>query len=87
MLLSLTTPRYTTSKTKVIAGRTFEIGAPKSKIVRVYSRENGALLKQVKSDADGIYKVYVPYDMAYLIIGVDGNKKFNAVIQDNVVPK
>ncbi|MEQ1411423.1 hypothetical protein [Acinetobacter indicus] len=87
MLLSLTIPRYTTSKTKVIAGRTFELGIPKSKLVRIFSRNSGALLKQIKSDSNGYYKAYLPYDAAYLIVGIDENKIFNATVQDNVVPK
>lgn len=87
MLLSLTIPRHTTSKTKVIAGRTFEMGVSKSKLVRIYSRENGTLLKQVKSDANGHYKTYLPYNASYLIVGIDENKIFNATVQDNVVPK
>lgn len=87
MLLSLTIPRYTTSKTKVIAGRTLELGIPKSKLVRIFSRNSGALLKQIKSDSNGYYKAYLPYDAAYLIVGIDENKIFNATVQDNVVPK
>jgi len=87
MLLSLTIPRHTTSKTKVIAGRTFELGIPKSKLVRIFSRNSGALLKQIKSNHNGYYKAYVPFDSAYLIVGIDENKIFNATVQDNVVPK
>ena len=87
MLLSLTIPRYTTSKTKITAGRTLELGIPKSKLVRIFSRNSGALLKQIKSDSNGYYKAYLPYDAAYLIVGIDENKIFNATVQDNVVPK
>lgn len=79
--------KESTLKLKVIAGRTLEMGVPKSKLVRIFSRSSGALLKQIKSDSNGHYKAYVPYDSAYLIVGVDQNKIFNATAQDNVVPK
>lgn len=78
---------YSTSKIRTIAGHTLELGLPKSKLVRIYSRNSGSLLKQIKSDADGSYKVHLPYDASYLVVAVDSNKVFNAVIQDNVVPK
>lgn len=78
---------YSASKVKVIAGRTFQIGVPKSKLVRIFSCGNGALLKQIKSDSNGYYKAYLPYDAAYLIVGIDENKIFNATAQDNVGAK
>ena len=78
---------FSSSKQTIIAGKTLEMGVPKSKLVRIYSRNSGALLKQIKSNEDGVYKAYVPYDSAYLIVGVDQNKIFNATAQDNVVPK
>lgn len=85
--MKITHAGYSTRKVKLISGRTLELGVPKSKLVRIYSRNSGSLLKQVKSNADGRYKAYLPYDAAYLIVAVDSNKVFNAVAQDNVVPK
>ena len=76
-----------TSKQTVIAGKTFEMGAPKSKLVRIYSRGNGALIASIKSDVNGAYKAYLPLDAAYTVVAIDERKQFNAVIQDNVVPK
>lgn len=72
------------AKLKLIAGRTLEMGVPASKSVRIYSRGSGTLLKQLKSNADGTYKAYLPRDASYLIVAVDSNKVFNAVAQDNV---
>ena len=87
MLLKLTIPKITPSKTTLIAGRTIENGSPKSKLVRVYSRANGSLITTIKSNANGFYKIYLPRDLAYTLVAIDENKQFNAVIQDNVVPK
>lgn len=76
----------TLSRTKVV-GKTTELGVPVSRLVRAYSRANGALLASTKSDKNGKYKLYLPYDVSYTIISIDIHKKFNAVVQDNVVPK
>lgn len=74
-------------KLTIISGFTTELGVPKSKQVRVYSRASGALITSLKSKTDGHYKVYLPIDVAYTIVAIDSNKLFNAVVQDNVVPK
>lgn len=87
MTMMISHTGYSTSKVKVIAGRTLQIGVPKSKLVRIFSRGSGALLKQIKSDSNGYYKAYLPYDAAYLIVGIDENKIFNATAQDNVSAK
>lgn len=80
-------PSPTTRKTHVVAGKTLEVGNPVSRQVRAYSRVNGALLGVVQSDNNGFYKMYLPLDVAYTIVSIDPNKMYNAVIQDNVVPK
>lgn len=87
MLFRILNTGLSSSKIAVIVGRTLELGIPKSKLVRIFSRNNGALLKQIKSDADGYYKAYLPSDSAYLIVGIDENRVFNATAQDNVRPK
>ena len=76
-----------TSKLSVIAGTTFELGQPVSRPVRIYSRVNGALVASTQSNEFGEYKAYLPLDTAYTIVSIDSNKNFNAVIQDNVIPK
>ncbi|ENV69793.1 hypothetical protein [Acinetobacter towneri] len=85
--MKITHAGYSAPKVKLISGRTLELGVPKSKLVRIFSRGNGALLKQIKSDSNGYYKAYLPYDAAYLIVGIDENKIFNATAQDNVGAK
>ncbi|MDA3509324.1 hypothetical protein MJ004_13075 [Acinetobacter junii] len=80
-------PAAATSKVNVIAGVVLELGSPVSREVRVYSRHNGALLATKKSDMQGKYKFYLPFDAAYTIVSIDPKRIFNAVIQDNVVPK
>lgn len=79
--------RCSTSQIVIIAGKTTEIGVPVSRIVKVYSRTNGMLLVSTRSNRNGEYKIYVPLDKSYTITSIDSNKKYNAVIQDNVVPK
>lgn len=76
-----------TSGLFVVAGTTLELGLPVSRLVRFYSRVNGALLTSTLSNNFGKYKAYLPLDTAFTIVSIDMNKKFNAVIQDNVVPK
>ncbi|MDH1408021.1 hypothetical protein [Acinetobacter johnsonii] len=79
-----TIQKSTTSKQKLLLGHTYEIGVPKSKLVRVYNRENGVLLASVKSNADGLYKVFVPHGLSYTIVSIDEKRVFNAVVQDNI---
>lgn len=71
----------------VVSGTTLELGNQVSRQVRAYSRANGALLASTQSDKNGKYKLYLPLDVAYTIVSIDPNKMYNAVIQDNVVPK
>ncbi|MCU4521931.1 hypothetical protein [Acinetobacter ursingii] len=77
----------TNSKQTVVAGRTSELGRHVSRPIRIYSRLNGALLKTSHSNENGEYKIYLPLDIAYTIVSIDPKKQYNAVIQDNVVPK
>ena len=79
--------RDSTSRMTVVAGVTMELGIPVSRQVRAHSRVNGSLIESMYSDKNGQYKMYLPHDIAYTIVSIDPNKIFNAVIQDNVVPK
>lgn len=79
--------RDSTSRMTVAAGMIMELGSPVIRQVRAYSRANGALLESAYSNKDGKYKMYLPHDTAFTMVSIDLNKKFNAVIQDNVVPK
>lgn len=76
-----------TSAQSLISGEIRQLGIPVSRELRAYSKANGALLGATKSDKSGRYKIYLPRDSMYTLVSIDPNKKFNAVIQDNVVPK
>lgn len=75
------------AKTASISGVASKLGVPIESIIRVYSRNTGSLICSTRSDKNGHYNVSVPIDGVYTIISIDLEKKFNAVIQDNVVPK
>lgn len=80
--------KSSTSKQALIAGTTMQMGqiAPNCE-VRFYDQSSGTKLLSVKSNNTGRYKVYLPRVSAYTITAVDKLGVFNAVIQDNVVPK
>ena len=84
--VSLTSGR-SSLKQNAIAGVVTELGQPVSRRVRAYSRSTGVLLASTTSSNNRKYKMYLPDDIAYTIVAIDKNKQFNAVIQDNVVPK
>lgn len=87
MLIKVIRPKGSTPAVRLVAGTTFEQGLPASRAVRAYSHKTGILLTQIQSGLDGRYKLYLPYDLAYTLVAIDSRKMFNAVIQDNVVPK
>lgn len=74
-------------KWTAIVGRIYELGIPVARQVNIYNRNNGMLIATTKSDADGRYRVNAPLINAYTITSIDPKRQFNAVIQDNVVPK
>lgn len=74
-------------QTRHISGHVYELGVPVVRIIRAYDRNNGNLIGSTKSMEDGSYKLIVPIDTVCTLVSIDLNKKFNAVIQDNVVPK
>lgn len=79
--------RRSSSKQTLIQGITTELGKPVSRQVRVYSRTTGLLIKAIQSDQSGYYKMYLPDMSPFTLVSIDRYRKFNAVIQDNVVPK
>ena len=78
---------YSNQKISVVAGRIMQLGIPVRKTVKIIPTQSGRVIKTVTTDDQGHYKVYLPLDNSYLIYAQDENKQFNAVIQDNVVPK
>jgi len=56
--------------------------------VVVYNKANLLPIAIRKPDADGNYQVLgLNTDLKMFIVAFDKNQQFNAVIQDNVVPK
>lgn len=57
-------------------------------LVRLFHRNSGILVSEKDSDLQGGYYFKgLKADVAYFVVAFDKNKQFNAVIQDNVVPK
>lgn len=57
--------------------------------IRLYSRNTGQLIDQVISKADGTYeflRVDTTPGREYEVVGIDGTRTYNAVIQDMVKP-
>lgn len=62
-------------------------GAPIAGIVQLLSVASGRVIRISKSNSDGSYEFKGLPKGRYIIFARDKNKQFNAVIQDNVVPK
>ena len=87
MIISVKNIGTSTSKITVIAGQIQRMGVPVKNTLKIIPSRLGRVIKTVVTGADGRYKVYLPLDRDYLIYAQDESKQFNAVIQDNVVPK
>lgn len=70
-----------------VAGTTCQQGVLISARIKIMSRHNLNGLADLSSDSSGVYSVYLPRFAKYIIISLNPSGKFNAVIQDNVVPK
>lgn len=55
--------------------------------VCAYSRITNQLIAITESDKDGNYEFELSSSAAIYIVALDSTREFNAVIQDNVVPK
>lgn len=55
--------------------------------VRLYDKQSGRLIKEVITDDQGNYEFTQISKMVFFIVAHDPASQFNAVIQDNVVPK
>lgn len=73
-----------TGKTRLIKGRTFKIGAPISCTVRAYNRNNGELVSQMQSKADGSYILFGGSLGSSYVIAIDPESKYNLATQDEV---
>ena len=55
--------------------------------VRLYDKQSGHFIKEVTTDDYGNYYFSQLSKMVFFIVAHDPASQFNAVIQDNVVPK
>lgn len=72
-----------------IKGTTKKVGNNYSPVpVCVFRRDNRQLLWETKSKADGSYAFRnIAKGLECFVVAFDPNEEYNAVIQDNVVPK
>lgn len=71
-----------------IKGTVKKLGVDHSGLVQLFERTSGILVAQVTSDKFGKYEFTNLSNLfEFMIIAKDPNRQFNAVIQDNVVPK
>ena len=70
-----------------VAGTTYQKGMPISARVKVFSRHNVNAFADLISNSNGSYSLYLPVFKSYTIQALNLKSQFNAVIQDNVVPK
>lgn len=69
-----------------ISGTVAELGNLKSCRVRLYDKRTGAYLKELLA-LNGKYKFTNLSNAAFFIVAHHPSNQYNAVIQDNVVPK
>ncbi|MCO8084973.1 carboxypeptidase-like regulatory domain-containing protein [Acinetobacter lwoffii] len=70
-----------------IKGYLMKQGVPIIGTVHLLSTVSGHVIRISKSNSDGSYEFKGLPKGRYIIFARDKNKQFNAVIQDNVVPK
>lgn len=73
---------------KSIKGVVTKQGIPAISVVRCYEKASGIMVCQTISTKSGKYRIpNLSKAYRYLITSFDPYSQFNAVIQDNVVPK
>lgn len=71
-----------------IKGKVTKIGIEYPCVVSLHDRSSRQLIEAKKTDLQGNYIFEnLAFGFVFLLIATDPVKKFNAVIQDNVVPK
>ena len=79
---------FKTSDAKSIQGQVQEKKVPLPCRVRLFERKSGLLMAEVATDSLGNYAFNnLNNEESFFIIAHHPELKFNAVIQDNVVPK
>lgn len=70
-----------------IRGRVSELGIKLPCRVRLFEKNSGRLIADVLTNDAGYYEIRGLAKVAFFIVAHHPASKFNAVIQDNVVPK
>ena len=79
---------FKTSDAKSIKGQVREENTPIPCRVRLFERKSGLLMAEVATDTQGYYAFYnLNDDEQFFVVAHHPASQFNAVIQDNVVPK
>ena len=69
----------------IVSGAVKEGKSPVSRKVRLYRKDNGKLVREVRSDAIGNYQFdKLPAGMAFFVVSHDSNGIYNAAISDNI---
>lgn len=85
---NLYTGSNSTGLLKMLKGSTKKLGANYAfQKVCLYSCANNQLIAATTSDENGNYQFEASSAAPVYVIAFDNAKQFNAVIQDNVVPK
>lgn len=79
---------FKTADAKSIKGQVQEKKVPLPCRVRLFERKSGQLMAEVATDYQGYYAFYNLNDEErFFVVAHHPRLQFNAVIQDNVVPK
>ena len=79
---------FKTSDAKSIKGQVREENTPTPCRVRLFERKSGQLMAEVATDSQGHYAFYnLSDEERFFVVAHHPRLRFNAVIQDNVVPK
>ena len=79
---------FKTIDAKSIKGQVREMQVPLPCRVRLFERKSGQLMAEVATDTQGHYAFYNLNDEErFFVVAHHPQLQFNAVIQDNVVPK
>lgn len=70
-----------------IRGVTRKIGVQTASKIRLYGKNSGQLVQETISNESGHYEFKHLAKIRYMVVAIDHTSTFNAVIQDNVVPK
>lgn len=77
----------TSDKGLSIKGQVNEVGAPIPCRLRLFEKTSGRMLFETTTDQNGFYKFDHLTKTKFFIVAHHPASQFNAVIQDNVVPK